>query len=137
MIAETRFTVGPDHADELGHMNHVAAVRFLEKARYLWYAQAGLWGSGAVRGEDFTLGTVVVNLNIDYLKECFQGEEFRVRTMPGKKGTKSFVLDQRVITPAGETAVRCRCTSVIMDLETRKVLPVPDSIGTHFTHREP
>lgn len=136
MITETCFTVESDHADELGHMNHVAAVRFLEKARYLWYAQAGLWGSGAARGEDFTPGTVVVNLNIDYLRECFKGEELRVRTMPGKRGTKSFVLDQRIIKPAGETAVRCRCTSVVMDIETRRVLPVPGSIGAQFTRRE-
>ena len=50
-------TVTQAHCDELGHLNHVEAVRYLERARGEWYRQCGLYdGAGAQ-----SLGTVVVN----------------------------------------------------------------------------
>ena len=131
MITLLSLMIERKHADELGHMNHVAAIRMLEHARHDWYHQAGLWCEENFAGS-LGLGTVVVNLNINFMQECFEGETLQIKTNPLYKGTKSYVLLQQMVRPAGEIAVKSRCTSVIMDLGIRQVIPVPESIGIYF-----
>lgn len=36
-------TVTEAHCDELGHLNHVEAVRYLERARGQWYRECGFF----------------------------------------------------------------------------------------------
>ena len=69
MHTEMTFVVQDDHTDELGHLNHVAAVRMLEQARDDWYHACGLY-----RDDPNRYGTIIVNVNYDYHKECFIGE---------------------------------------------------------------
>ena len=41
-------------------------------------------------------------------------------------GTRSFTLDHAIIKPDGRTAIDGQCTSVIMDLDERSIISVPD-----------
>jgi len=124
-------TVAQAHCDELGHLNHVEAVRYLERARSQWYRECGLFDTESGQ----SLGTVVVNIDYDYRVECFVGEALKVTTRPKSMGTRSFTLEHAIIKPDGRTAIDGQCTSVIMDLEARSIIPVPECLAVHLPKR--
>ena len=127
-------TVTTAHCDELGHLNHVEAVRYLERARSQWYRACGLF---APDGEPASsLGTVVVNIDYDYRRECFLNETLEVVTRPVSMGTRSFILAHEIIKPDGRIAVDGTCTSVVMDLAERTIIPVPECLAVHLPRRE-
>ena len=128
MEGATIITVTQAHCDELGHLNHVEAVRYLERAKGEWYRQCGLYdGAGGQ-----SLGTVVVNIDYNYRVECFVGERLRITTRPISMGTRSFTLEHAIIKPDGRTAIDGKCTSVIMDLAERSIIPVPQCLAVHL-----
>ncbi len=124
-------TVTEDHCDELGHLNHVEAVRYLERARGQWYRECGLFGTVG----EHSLGTVVVNIDYNYRVECFVGEPLKVTTCPVSMGTRSFTLEHAIIKPDGRTAIDGRCTSVIMDLAERSIISVPECLAVYLPKR--
>ena len=124
-------TVTEAHCDELGHLNHVEAVRYLERARGKWYRECGLFNGQS----EHSLGTVVVNIDYDYRVECFVGERLTVTTRPVSMGTRSFTLEHAIIKPDGRTAIDGRCTSVIMNLTERSIVPVPECLAVHLPKR--
>ena len=124
-------TVTEAHCDELGHLNHVEAVRYLERARSQWYRECGLFDTVS----EHSLGTVVVNIHYNYRVECFVGERLKVTTRPASMGTRSFILEHAIIKPDGRTAIDGRCTSVIMDLAERSIVPVPQCLAVHLPKR--
>ena len=127
-----RITVEEAHCDELGHLNHVEAVRYLERARGRWYRDRGLY-----EGDGERFGTVVVNVDYDYRAECFLGETLEITTCPVSMGTKSFTLAHEIVKPDGQVAVRGRCTSVVMDLAGRAIVPVPECLAAHLPRLRP
>ena len=124
-------TVTQAHCDELGHLNHVEAVRYLERARSDWYRACGLFDSESGP----SLGTVVVNIDYNYRVECFVGERLKVTTRPISMGIRSFTLEHTIIKPDGRTAIDGQCTSVIMDLDARSIIPVPERLAVHLAKR--
>ena len=124
-------TVTQAHCDELGHLNHVETVRYLERARSQWYRACGLFDTESGQ----SLGTVVVNIDYNYRVECFVGERLKVTTCPIAMGTRSFTLEHAIIKPDGRTAIDGRCTSVIMDLGERSIIPVPECLAAHLPKR--
>ena len=126
-------TVTQADCDELGHLNHVEAVRYLERARTRWYRTCGLYGGDGEGGQ--SLGTVVVNIDYNYRAECFVGEKLRVTTHPVSMGTRSFVLAHEIIKPDGRVAIDGQCTSVIMDLVGRSIIAVPECLAMHLAKR--
>ena len=130
MDGTTFITVAEAHCDELGHLNHVEAVRCLERARGQWYRDHGLY-----EGDGERFGTVVVNIDYDYREECFLGETLKVTTRPVSMGTKSFTLAHEIVKPDGRIAIDGRCTSVIMDLVGRTIVPVPECLAAHLPKR--
>ena len=131
MEGAVTITVTQDHCDELGHLNHVEAVRYLERARGRWYRECGLFDTVS----EHSLGTVVVNIDYNYRAECFVGERLKVTTRPVSMGTRSFTLEHAIIKPDGRTAIDGRCTSVIMDLSERSIIPVPECLAVHLPKR--
>jgi thioesterase-3 len=131
VITESRYIIDETHTDELGHLNHVSAIKLLEVARDEWYHQAGLW-EGRPWSDKEVLGTIVVNVNVNYRLECFLNEEVVVRSFPVSKGTKSFTIGHEIIKPDGLTAIDGQATSVVMNLESHEVLIVPDSMGRYL-----
>ena len=130
MQIETIIEVTEAHTDSLGHLNHVAAVRYLEQARYEWYETCGLFA-----GEPGRYATVVVNISYNYRRECFVGEQLRVMSRGVSMGTKSMVVDHEIIKPDGEIAVEGRATSVVMDLTERRIIAVPACLAKHLALR--
>ena len=124
-------TVTQSDCDELGHLNHVEAVRYLERARSRWYRKCGLFDGAS----EHSLGTVVVNIDYNYRMECFVGERLNVTTRPKAMGTRSFTLEHAIIKPDGRTAIDGQCTSVVMDLDERSIIPVPECLAVHLPKR--
>ncbi len=120
------------HVDELEHLNHVAAVDILQYARDDWYTAAELW-DGRSWSVDEILATIVLNININYRQECFLDEALEIVTRPMHRGNKSFTLAHEIIKPDGTVAIDGSVTSVIMDMQQRQTLPVPDSLARYFT----
>ena len=50
-------------------------------------------------------------------------------------GTRSFTLEHAIIRPDGRIAIDGQCTSVIMDLAERSIIPVPECLAVHFPKR--
>ena len=134
MIFNTSIEVLKEHTDSLGHLNHVQAVEYLERARDDWYQAADLW-DGRPWSDSETLATVVVNVNINYRLECFLGEQLVVETAPVVKGSKSFTLGHKIIKPDGQIAIDGEATSVIMDMSSRSIIPVPECLGRYLPDR--
>lgn len=127
----TPATVAAEHIDEYGHMNHALGLRLLEMARDEWYRLAGLW-DGRAWSETERLGTIVLNLNVNYRAECFEGDSVEIVTEPLSRGSKSFVLAHQMRKADGQVAIDGTCTSLVMDLKQRITLTVPESLARFF-----
>lgn len=132
METETIIEVGEAHTDELHHLNHVEAVRYLERARDHWYTRCGLYGES---GKDYTISPIVVNVHYNYRLECFLGERLRVMTRPVSMGRKSFVLGHEIRKADGRVAIDGEATSLIFDTRGRETLLVPPCLARYLPAR--
>ena len=119
------------HVDDLGHLNHVYALEIVEYARDDWYAAANLWEGRCWSGAE-TLQTLVLNVNFNYRLECFLDEELKIVTSPLRRGTKSFVLAQKIIKPDGRVAIDGTATSLVRDSALGETIPVPECLARYF-----
>ncbi|HOK05609.1 MAG TPA: thioesterase family protein [Syntrophales bacterium] len=82
---------------------------------------------------------IMVNINIDYLREIFFGRDVRIETGVKKVGRTSLVLGQELF-QEGALCVRSETTFVHFDYKRRRPLPIPPAIRPilegHLTPRE-
>lgn len=114
--------VTAEHLDSLDHVNHAEYVRMLESARTAFYREVGLPIDGA---SEPPIGTVVVNLNVNFRAECVAGDRLRITTRGIRRGRTSYVLEHHMTRHDQTPVVDATCTCVVMDLSSRNVLPVP------------
>ena len=108
--------------DSLGHLNNGAYVAYLERGRINFYRHIGLeLESPQPNG----LGTVVVNMNINFRRECFAGDTLHILTQTHSRGRRSYSLTQTISRDSGEVVCDAQVTNVIMDLNTRSVVEIP------------
>lgn len=129
METSLRIVVRPTEIDVNGHVNNAKFVEYLEWAREEWYEAAGLTHErllevGAI--------TVTVNLNLNYRKEAFQGENLTVTTRPERLGRTSFALKQEIRRENGEVVADAIVTLVTIDPITRTSRPVPEDMAQLF-----
>ena len=123
--------------DELGHVNNARYLDYLERGRTTWYDEVDLFETARVLAGCRCVGTVVVNLNIDFVDECLLGQALMVETVPLRIGGKSFTVAQRILKVArdggAETlAARAHATSVVMDLDRRRAVALPSEFRRFF-----
>lgn len=111
--------------DEVGHVNNAKYLEYLEWGRENWY---DLTGFGADRLSEKNIGTVVVNLNINYRREARKGEHLKIVTRPVQKGNTSFVLKQEIFNREKQRVADAEVTIVIFDLIKRQSTPIPASL---------
>lgn len=115
--------------DALGHVNNSVYVSYLEKGRTHWYSELGLsLEEMLVRNT----GTVVLKLEIVYVKEARLGETLKVKTFPVRVGTRSFVLEQIILNERGEIITEAAVTNVMFNLKTRESMAVAPEIRKAF-----
>ena len=71
----------------------------------------------------------MVNVNIDYHKEARQGDILNIRTLPKKRGDKSFVLRHEIYNSENEQVASADVTSLIVDLDKRKSIKLIKEIA--------
>lgn len=130
MKASLQLKVSEEDIDELGHVNNAVYVTYLEEGREAWYKQSA--GMSFADMMEKALGTVVVKLEISFIKEAVLGDELTVVTTPETVGTKSFVLKQQIFNSNDEIITEAIVTSVMFNLKNRKSIPVIEEIRNHF-----
>jgi YbgC/YbaW family acyl-CoA thioester hydrolase len=147
---ETRLRVRSYELDGLGHVNHAVYLNYFELARFE-ALEAGGWA--AHRMDEKGWGVVVVRVEVDYLKECRQGDRLRITTRAESFRRTSMVLEQELfVTPMGgrgdeatsapgspdafgteELSTRARVTAVWIGAAGRPTR-IPDVVRTAFGH---
>jgi len=119
--------------DYLGHVNNAKYLEYMEWGREDWIKQVGYSFDELVnRG----IGTVTVNINIDYLGECYKGDLLVVNTRPLKTGNTSFVMHQEIFKKdSGIKVSDAHITIVLIDLTTRKSMAIPDFLKELFQEK--
>jgi YbgC/YbaW family acyl-CoA thioester hydrolase len=131
MIVETitELIVKQEDIDELGHVNNSVYVSYLEKARSHWYSKAGIsFDEMRKRG----ISTVVLKLEILYIKEALLDEFLRIKTSPVRLGNKSFIFEQIIFNQSGVIISKAAVTNVMFDRTIRKSIPVVEEIARQF-----
>ncbi|WP_165226075.1 acyl-CoA thioesterase [Aquisphaera insulae] len=118
--------VRPTEIDVNGHVNNAKFVEYLEWGREEWYDRSGLTYD---RLDAMGAQTVTVNLNLNYRKECRQGENLTIVTRPERLGRTSFAFHQEVRKADGTVAADAIVTLVTIDPASRKPRPVPDELA--------
>lgn len=115
--------------DDLGHVNNARFLEYFERGRMDWYNRCD---PALNSSSDLRLGTVVVNIDINYRRECFSGEQLSVVTRAHTMGRTSYVLQQEIYASDGERVCDAKVTSVVMNMDTREVAPLPISLAKQF-----
>ena len=129
METSIQIEVRPTEIDVMGHVNNAKYLEYMEWGREDWYNKAEL------PFDTFTemgIGTVTVNIEINYRKEARLGDKLTIYTRPIRKGRSSFVLEHRTLTEEGELVSDARVTGVTIDLKERKSVPLPEKLARQF-----
>ena len=117
MQTRTPIKVRGYHIDLYGHVNNALYLEFLEEARWHFLEQQVeidyLMKSG--------LGMAVVNININFRRGAFMGEELEVLTEMVKVGNKSALIQQKIVLKGTDTLIAdADVTFVVTDQKAQK-----------------
>lgn len=129
MKTEITIEVRCTEIDVMGHVNNAKYLEYMEWSREEWYNRNKL---DFDTFKEMGLGTVTVNTNINYRKEAKQGDMLTISTAPMRRGRSSYVLKHEIYNQRGELVSDAEVTSVAIDLETRKSVPVPETLAMLF-----
>ncbi|RUL88749.1 acyl-CoA thioesterase [Tautonia sociabilis] len=129
METAIEIVVRPTEIDVNGHVNNAKYVEYLEWGREDWYERLGL---PYERLLELGAVTVTVNLNLNFRKECRQGERLGIVTRPERIGRTSFALRQEIRKPGGEVAADAVVTLVTIDPISRSSRPIPEELARPF-----
>jgi thioesterase-3 len=125
----TDITVRGFHIDVFGHTNNARYLEFMEIAR--WDALQPIIASGFF--DKRNLGFVIVNININYRAASFINDILEVKTIMKHIGNKSIVVHHDVFDKTkGHPVCDADVTFVLMDLKTRKAVPVEGELREVF-----
>ncbi len=114
--------------DFLGHVNNTKYLDYMQWGREDWYTQAGLTFEMML---EKNIGTVIANINIDYLSACYMGEILVIKTEPAEVGNTSFKMRQDIFKKdSGQEVSKATVTVVFIDMDTEKSTPIPAELKT-------
>lgn len=109
--------------DFLGHVNNTKYLDYMQWGREDWYMQAGMTFDNML---DQNIGTVIANINIDYLSACYMGETILIETKPVEVGNTSFKMHQDIFKKdSRQKVIEAEVTVVFIDMDTEKSTPIP------------
>ncbi|MFY8195980.1 thioesterase family protein [Novosphingobium sp. B1] len=121
------FTAGPEHIDELGHVNNAVWVNWIQDiATAHWSAAASAEHQGAYVW-------VVTRHEIDYRGNIVAGESVTAETFIPEPPTGAR-FDRRVDfrTAEGKVIVSAKTTWAIIDRASGRILRVPKDVAAPF-----
>ena len=131
MSFELIFTAGPEHIDELGHVNNAVWVQWMEQVAVTH------WRSVAAPAHQEAYFWVVVRHEIDYLRAAYEGDRITARTWAGE-APKGARFDRHVeFTGAdGKVCVRSRTDWAIIHKALGRPIRVPPEVVAPFVNAE-
>ena len=131
LTSKIELRVSEHEIDELGHVNNARFLEYFERGRMDWYNRCD---PELNKPADRHLGTVVVNIDVNFRRECFAGDRLSILTRAESLGRKSYVLQQKILARDDQCVSDARVTSVVMDMSTRKVVALPFALARQFDH---
>ena len=129
MTTAIQIEVRMTELDCMGHVNNATFLEYMEWSREDWYNKAELpFYTFTALG----LGTVVVNLNINYRREARLGQYLTISTEPIRKGRTSFVLRHVIVNANDELVADANVVNVTIDLKSRKASRLPNALAKMF-----
>ncbi|OXM13508.1 acyl-CoA thioesterase [Paenibacillus herberti] len=125
MESRLELVVRSTEIDVNGHVNNAKYLEYLEWGREDWYESAGLDYAAFL---EMGIQTVTVNINVNYRRECVQGERLIVRTEPLRAGRTSYALKQELLDSKGVVRADAEVTCVCMDSVERRSRELPQRL---------
>ena len=126
-VFEMTLIAGPEHIDELGHVNNAVWVQWMEQVAVTH------WRSVADPAHQEAYFWVVVRHEIDYLRAAIEGERITARTWAGERpqGAK-FDRHIEFVGDDGKARVRARSWWAIIDKALGRPIRVPREVIAPF-----
>jgi len=126
-LFEVALTAGPEHIDELGHVNNAVWVQWIQQVA------VAHWDSVSSPEHRDTYYWVVVRHEIDYLRPAVEGDRLTARTWVGD-APKCARFDRFVefTGPDGKICVRSRTDWAIIDKALGRPIRVPPEVIAPF-----
>jgi acyl-CoA thioester hydrolase len=124
---EMAVTAGPDHIDELGHVNNAVWVQWIQQVAIAH------WRSAADPAHEAAYYWVVVRHEIDYRRPAVAGDRILARTWVGDapKGAR-FDRLMEFTGPDGKVCVRAKTQWAIIDQALGRPVRVPPEVVAPF-----
>ena len=130
-VFEQALAAGPEHIDELGHVNNAVWVQWIQQVA------VAHWESVADEQHKDAYFWVVVRHEIDYLRAAFAGDQIVARTWVGEapKGAR-FDRHMEFVSADGKTLVRAVTQWAIIDKASGRPIRVPAEVVAPFMEAE-
>jgi acyl-CoA thioester hydrolase len=126
-IFEMSFAAGPEHIDELGHVNNAVWVQWIQQVA------VAHWEAVATKAHKDAYYWVVVRHEIDYLRSAHEGDRIAARTWvaDAPQGAR-FERFMEFTGPDGKVCVRSRTQWAIIDKAVGRPVRVPAEVVAPF-----
>ena len=126
-VFELEFIAGPEHIDELGHVNNAIWVQWIQTIA------VAHWHAVCDPAHHDAFFWVVVRHEIDYLRAAYEGDRLVGRTWVGE-APKGARFDRHVefVGPDGKTCVRAKTSWAIIDRTSNRPIRVPAEVIAPF-----
>jgi acyl-CoA thioester hydrolase len=124
---EVPIEVRPEDIDELGHVNNVVYLRWVQDAA------TAHWRARAAPEDQAALFWVVSRHELDYLRPAFLDTEVTARTWVGAATDRGFERHTELVRGDGRVLVRARTIWVPVDSETLRPTEVSDRVREQFS----
>jgi acyl-CoA thioester hydrolase len=130
-VFEMALTAGPEHIDELGHVNNAIWVQWIQQVA------VAHWDSVADAEHKDAYYWVVVRHEIDYLRAALPGDRITARTWVGEtpRGAR-FDRHMEFRATDGKIYVRARTDWAIIDKALGRPIRVPAEVVAPFLGEE-
>ena len=130
-VFEMALTAGPEHIDELGHVNNAVWVKWIQQVA------VAHWEAVAPPARKEAYFWVVVRHEVDYLRPAHAGDRLIARTWvaDAPQGAR-FERFMEFAGADGKTCVRARTQWAIIDKEAGRPIRVPADVVAPFLTQE-
>jgi acyl-CoA thioester hydrolase len=129
---ELRIQIQPADIDQLGHVNNIVYLRWVQDAA------VAHWQAAAPRADQARLLWVVVRHEIDYKRPAFLADEIVARTWVGTASRHTFERHTELLRASNQQLlVRARTLWCPIDVETGRPTDVSSEVRSRFSVAEP
>ena len=118
--------------DNLGHINNISYIAYLETIRTEWYSKlknSRTYLDGD--GWDWILGEI----NIRFMKEVNLSDNIKVLMWVSRIGSKSWDFEYVIVNQKNEIVTRATTTQIAFDYNAKRSQTIPDMIRLDLEQR--